>query len=72
MTVYVIIGDGYIGSILYSQMYGGYFDKKVKAQTRLKQLAEMYAAVDFRIEKVEVSEYGVTKQRRTRARECAC
>ena len=55
MTVYVIIGEGYIGKTLAQQIYDGYFDE-TKAQTRLKQLSDMYAAVDFRIEKVEVSE----------------
>lgn len=55
MTIHIIIGEGYIGKTLTQQTYGGYFDE-TKAQTRLKQLAEMFVAVDFRIEKVEVSE----------------
>ncbi|HNX82390.1 MAG TPA: hypothetical protein PKL77_09615 [Candidatus Omnitrophota bacterium] len=55
MIIHVIIGEGNIGKYLTQQTYGGYFDEK-KAQTRLKQLSDMYAAVEFRIEKVEVSE----------------
>jgi len=55
MTIYVIIGEWYIGRTLVKQSFGAYFDK-TKAWTRLRQLAELKLNIDFSIEKLEVTE----------------
>ena len=55
MTIYVIIGEWYIGRTPVKQSFGAYFDK-TKAQTRLRQLADSRQGIEFSIEKLEVSE----------------
>lgn len=55
MTMYLIIGEWIIGRTPVKQSFGAYFDE-IKANTRLRKLAESNPGIDFSIEEIEAED----------------